>query len=48
MSVAGGRHDDARELLAHDHCAERMLVWKALIAAAVTVAVGLARQWWWT
>jgi hypothetical protein len=40
--------DDARRLLASDHRAERMLVWKGLLAAAATVAVGLARSWWWT
>lgn len=52
MSSEAVEHDGAgtaaRELLARDHRVERHLIWKGLVAAAVTVALALARQWWWT
>lgn len=39
---------DARDLLDHDRRRERTLVWRGAAAAALAVALGLARFWWWS
>jgi hypothetical protein len=40
----GQKHLD---LLVHDQRRERSVLWRLVLAGAVTTAIGIARLWWW-